>query len=78
MSKSINEENIFTWLLDGDVSIQYQANRDLLNVAKPKLRERIATEGWGAKFLSFRKAEGHWGRVFISPSGYRRIIHCSI
>ena len=58
------EEELISWLLEGDVSIQYQVHRDLLGVEKPELQKRIATEGWGAKFLSFRKPEGHWGRGF--------------
>ena len=61
---TLSEKNIIPWLLEGDVSIQYQVHRDLLGVEKPELRERIASEGWGEKFLSFRKQEGHWGRGF--------------
>jgi len=56
-----------TWLLEGDVSIQYQVQRDLLATEKPHLRDRIATEGWGAQFLGFRKKEGHWGQRFYQP-----------
>jgi hypothetical protein len=55
------------WLLEGDVSIQYQVQRDLLATEKPDLRDRIATEGWGVQFLSFRKKEGHWGQRFYQP-----------
>jgi hypothetical protein len=58
------EDVLITWLLEGDVSIQYQVHRDLLDIEKLELRERIASEGWAAKFLSARKAEGHWGRGF--------------
>jgi len=58
---------IIAWLLEGDVSIQYQVHRDLLATEKPDLRERIAAEGWGAKFLSFRQKEGHWGQRFYQP-----------
>jgi hypothetical protein len=55
------------WLLEGDVSIQYQVHRDLLDREKPKLRARIETEGWGARFLSFRMPDGHWGQRFYQP-----------
>lgn len=55
------------WLLSGDVSVQYQTRRDLLNSDQSPLRERIATEGWGAKFLSFRRRDGHWGRAYYQP-----------
>jgi len=55
------------WLLEGDVAIQYQVNRDLLGKQIPALRERIATEGWGARFLQARQENGHWGRGFYQP-----------
>jgi hypothetical protein len=31
------------------------------------LRERIAKEGWGARYLSFRRNDGHWGRAYYQP-----------
>jgi hypothetical protein len=58
---------VIEWLLDGDVSIQYQTQRDLLNVEKVELRNRIAKEGWGEQFLSYRSPEGYWGRGFYQP-----------
>ena len=63
----VDNHQLITWLLEGDVSIQYQVHRDLLATEKPHLRDRIATEGWGAQFLSFRKKEGHWGQRFYQP-----------
>ncbi|MCK5054542.1 MAG: hypothetical protein KAR65_09695 [Anaerolineales bacterium] len=63
----MDEKQIVNWLLEGDVAIQYQVNRDLLASEEPRLRERIATEGWGAKFLGLRKEEGYWGRGFYQP-----------
>jgi hypothetical protein len=63
----MNEDQIIHWLLEGDVSIQYQVHRDLLGSEKPELRERIAKEGWGAAFLSHRAENGHWGRGFYQP-----------
>jgi hypothetical protein len=61
------QQQIIHWLLKGDVSIQYQVYRDLLSVKRDDLRKRIATEGWGAKFLSKRKPDGHWGRKYYQP-----------
>jgi hypothetical protein len=58
---------IIKWLLDSDVSIQYQVHRDLLNIENPELKNRIATEGWGAKFLSLQNSNGHWGLGFYQP-----------
>ena len=63
----IDESQLIAWLLEGDVSIQYQVHRDLLATEKPQLRDQIATEGWGAQFLSYRKKEGHWGQRFYQP-----------
>lgn len=61
------KEEIVSWLLSGDVSIQYQVYRDLLCKEKTKLQNRIAEEGWGKKFLSFQNSNGHWGREFYFP-----------
>jgi hypothetical protein len=55
------------WLLQGDVSIQYQTHRDLLNTENPNLRQRIENEGWGKQFLEKRKSNGHWGLSFYQP-----------
>lgn len=63
----IDDRQLIAWLLEGDVSIQYQVHRDLFATEKPHLRDRIATEGWGTQFLSFRKKEGHWGQRFYQP-----------
>jgi hypothetical protein len=63
----LDDQQLIDWLLTGDVSIQYQVHRDLLATEKPNMRERIAREGWGAEFLSYRKKEGHWGQRFYQP-----------
>lgn len=60
-------KSILSWLLDGDVAIQYQVYRDLLDQNKPGLRKRIETEGWGLRFLQCRHGNGHWGRGFYQP-----------
>ncbi|MDX1415737.1 MAG: hypothetical protein R3293_16185 [Candidatus Promineifilaceae bacterium] len=63
--KSYTRDNpLIQWLLDGDVSIQYQVHRDLLDEPRPDLQARIATEGWGTRFLSLRKGNGDWGQGF--------------
>lgn len=63
----MNNQQIIDWLLDGDVSIQYQVWRDLLGSDKKKLQMRIANEGWGSKILSKRNSDGHWGDRFYQP-----------
>jgi hypothetical protein len=61
------DNSILNWLLEGDVSIKYQVYRDLLNIERPDLKTRISTEGWGARFLSLRNDNCHWGRAFYQP-----------
>jgi hypothetical protein len=61
---------IIKWLHQGDVSIQYLTKKYLLNEDGKylhNLRKRIATEGWGKRFLAARNTSGHWGRGFYQP-----------
>ncbi len=60
-------QQIIAWLLQGDVSIQYQVHRDLLGNNRKDQQDRIAHEGWGEQFLSQRNSKGHWGRKFYQP-----------
>ncbi len=71
------DDRLIDWLLAGDVAIQYQARRDLLDEERPDLRARIAAEG-GARSswpLAIPTATGAVGST--SPSGFRLITHCS-
>ena len=61
------DDGLIDWLLEGDVSIQYQVHRDLLDAVRPELRDGISGEGWGADFLSRRGENGHWGWGFYMP-----------
>jgi hypothetical protein len=63
----MNTDPILDWLLEGDVSIQYQVWRDLLGFDNKKLQTKIAVEGWGKEFLSRRNANSHWGYSFYQP-----------
>lgn len=63
----MNKQQIIEWLLQGDISLQYQVHRDLLGNERKDLQERIADEGWGKQFLSKRKPDGHWGQKFYQP-----------
>lgn len=62
----MNEEKI-KWLLEGDVSIRYQAHRDLLNSVQINLQRRISQEGWGKQLMSLRNVNGYWGKGFYQP-----------
>ena len=63
----MDKQQIIRWLLEGDVSIQYQVYRDLLGQDRRDLQDRIANEGWGKQYLSKRKPNGHWGLRFYQP-----------
>jgi len=63
----MNNKAIISWLLEGDVSIQYQVYRDLLSEDRADLRAKISTQGWGKKFLSKRNKNGHWGLKYYQP-----------
>jgi hypothetical protein len=58
------------WLLEGDPSIRWQVQRDLLK--KPvKVYEaercKIETEGWGGRLLGHQDKDGNWGGGIYSP-----------
>ena len=61
------DEKIINWLLEKDVSLQYQVHRDLLSISRPDLQRRIAHEDWETAFIKERHPEGHWGRGFYQP-----------
>ena len=66
-NSSPENTDLINWLLEGDISLQYQTKRDLLGYDDLKLRQRICSEGWGKAFLSRQKADGHWGIRFYQP-----------
>ncbi len=71
MKKDNNPKNlIINWLLEGDVSVQYGAQRYILGSDRPTLgalQARIETEGFGARYLAKRSDSGHWGTWFYQP-----------
>ncbi|MFC2124860.1 hypothetical protein ACFLU5_08620 [Bacteroidota bacterium] len=63
----MDHNEIISWLLEGDVSIQYQVFRDLLLEDKKELQGKIQDEGWGSELLSKRRSDGRWGLKFYQP-----------
>lgn len=60
-------ENIL-WLLKGDVSVQYQTRRDLLDENAEDIRKKIAVEGWGKALFELRDLlSGLWGNGLYGP-----------
>ena len=70
MFKEYTMTHLLSWLLSGDVSIQYQTHRDLLQgegMLLEHLQQRIESEGLGSKLLSARTTSGHWGLWYYQP-----------
>jgi len=53
--------DLIKWLLDGDVSIQYQTKRDLIGIDDEELRSKIEHQGFGKRILENQQEGGHWG-----------------
>ncbi len=61
---------IIPWLLEGDPSIRWQVQRDLLNLSPSKYeaeRKKIAKEGWGKRLLDLQDPDGRWGGGIYGP-----------
>lgn len=57
-------ESALQWLLDSDPSIRWQVLRDLSGAPREvaaRERQKIASEGWGARLLSHQDSAGRWG-----------------
>lgn len=63
----MSDNSLINWLLEGDISIQYQVHRDLLGEDRKDLQKRISQEGWGAAFLAARNPDGYWSERFYQP-----------
>ncbi|MGC8499347.1 MAG: squalene cyclase [Acidimicrobiales bacterium] len=64
---------VLAWLLDADPAIRWQVARDLLGASEPEWaaeRARVATQGWGARLLSLRDADGQWAGGSFVPRGF--------
>jgi len=65
---------VMDWLLDSDPAIRWQVMRDLADAPAEVVaaeRARVATEGWGARLLALRGADGQWagGAYFPARTG---------
>jgi hypothetical protein len=63
-------DEVISWLLEGDASIQYMTHLYLLNTDKAelsRLQRKIETEGFGERFLSCQNENGHWGYYYYQP-----------
>ena len=65
---------VLDWLLDSDPAIRWQVLRDLTDAPEDVVaaeRARVATEGWGARLLALRDADGQWAGGAFFPAGFQ-------
>jgi hypothetical protein len=65
---------VLDWLLDSDPAIRWQVLRDLTDEPADVVaaeRSRVATEGWGARLLAHRDADGQWAGGACFPAAWR-------
>lgn len=61
------EDGVIDWLMDGDPSIRWQVQRDLLDAPEKvwkRERQRVAREGWGAQLLAQQDGKGQWQGMY--------------
>jgi hypothetical protein len=62
---------VLEWLLDSDPSIRWQVLRDLVGAPPEEVaaeRDRVATEGWGARLLALQGEDGNWAGGAYFPT----------
>ena len=65
---------VLDWLLDSDPGLRWQVLRDLTDAAPGEVaaeRARVADEGWGARLLELRGADGQWAGGACFPADFR-------
>jgi hypothetical protein len=66
--------SVTDWLLDSDPALRWQVLRDLTDTPAEAVaaeRARITTEGWGARLLALRDADGQWAGGACFPADFR-------
>ena len=72
---SLNMDELISWLVSGDVTIQFQTKRDLMESTPleiEKLQRQISLSGWGKAFMEIRDDDtGKWGNGWYSPKPFQ-------
>ncbi|MDP3969313.1 MAG: squalene cyclase [Nocardioides sp.] len=61
------------WLLDTDPALRWQVERDLVGAPAEvwsATRDRVATEGYGARLLALQDADGQWAGGAFFPADF--------
>jgi hypothetical protein len=65
-----NDHYALQWLMQGDPSIRWQVQRDLLDAPLQVYegeRQNIAKHGWGCRILALQDPDGRWGGGLYGP-----------
>jgi hypothetical protein len=65
--------DVLAWLLDSDPALRWQVLRDLAGAPADEVaaeQARVAVEGWGARLLAVRDADGQWAGGACFPAGF--------
>ena len=67
------DDDVTAWLLDSDPALRWQVERDLLG-AEPEVwratRDRVASEGFGARLLALQDDDGLWAGGPFFPADF--------
>lgn len=64
---------ILDWLVDSDPALRWQVERDLAGAPEEvwrAIRERVATEGFGARLLALQDPDGQWAGGAYFPADF--------
>ncbi len=65
---AVVDQTPLDWLLAGDPSVAWQAQRDLAHDARwQETRARVAHEGWGKRLLELQNPDGRWADGLYTP-----------
>ena len=67
------DDALVSWLLDSDPALRWQVERDLAGEPPPvweATRERVATEGFGARLLDLQDDDGQWAGGAFFPADF--------
>lgn len=67
-------DGLLAWLLDSDPAVRWQVLRDLAGAPPDVIaaeRARVANEGWGARLLALRDADGQWAGGACFPRDFK-------
>jgi len=68
-------ERVQQWLVEVDPSVHWQVLRDVLGQspdAWAPVRQRVETDGWGARLLALEDDDGQWAGGSFLPRGFTR------